>query len=131
MFLSLLPGIAKYGTVSQYDLDLEATAAPNQSPVTCIVCVNREGLGRQRTQVRSPPPSIHALPPPPPPLPRLTPTIQARAPVFIELFPFEPCFKLTNVMCPTELIGVFIPGLQEISGLWSRLKETWLKSTCW
>ena len=40
------------------------------------------------------------------------------------LLPTGYFFKLPYVMCPTKLTCLFLPGHQEISGLWIRLKET-------
>ena len=107
---------AKYGTVSQCNIVLDVTAAPSWAPIACIVGVNREGVGRQKTwRRRSPLPSIRALPP------SLTPAMQGTC---VYYAPFESCFKLTFVVSPPDLSWIFVPGLQETSGLWSRRKET-------
>lgn len=61
-FLSLLPGTAKYGTVSQCNLALKVTAAPKPG-IRSLHCRYKQGRNREAKMRRSrPPPSIHALP---------------------------------------------------------------------
>ena len=104
-------------------LVLEVSVAPNWAPIACIAGVNREGIGKQKCEEEVPLlPSMLCLP-----LPCLTPAVHARAPA--TSFPERGgapvlCYVVskTNMIC-SDLSCVFIPGLQETSGLWSRLKE--------